>query len=152
MLRSSNSATEMNGRRCRVGQGVAVLCGTHPELDTHWLEKAAATTPAWSAPTAPCLPAPTASSSTANAPTASVGAEPPAAGKAAAATPSLTVGVESPASGKAAAAPSLTQSAPSLADHTANLSAALHAHQAGRSALWKLLLEACCTSFSAVRN
>lgn len=24
--------------RCGVGQGVAVLCGTHPELDPHWLD------------------------------------------------------------------------------------------------------------------
>eukprot|EP00200_Dunaliella_tertiolecta_P015990 CAMPEP_0202422564 /NCGR_PEP_ID=MMETSP1128-20130828/50922_1 /ASSEMBLY_ACC=CAM_ASM_000463 /TAXON_ID=3047 /ORGANISM="Dunaliella tertiolecta, Strain CCMP1320" /LENGTH=517 /DNA_ID=CAMNT_0049030627 /DNA_START=1489 /DNA_END=3043 /DNA_ORIENTATION=+ len=28
--------------RCRVGAGVAVLCGTHPELEPHWLERAAA--------------------------------------------------------------------------------------------------------------
>lgn len=26
--------------RCRVGQGVAVLVGTHPELDASWLQRA----------------------------------------------------------------------------------------------------------------
>ncbi|KAF5826687.1 biotin-protein ligase [Dunaliella salina] len=105
--------------RCQVGAGVAVLCGTHPELQPHWLERAAAG--------APALP------NSEPGPTPIAGSPAPMPGSPA---PCIDSKLET-----ARAAP--------LAQHTSDLIAALRESEQSRLAFWRLLLNACCVSFCA---